>query len=82
MCAAAATHDQGGTLDLILTHVSFKEKLQPPVIIPSSTRSDYFLVLFDAELKPKVCEDLRLSGSLATGDSRTLILMNYSRLTL
>ena len=56
------THDQGGTLDLILTHVSFKDKLQPPVIIPSSTRSDHFLVHFDVELKPKVCEDLRFSS--------------------
>ena len=56
------THDQGGTLDLILTHKSFKSKLQAPVIIPSSTTSDHFLVQFDAELKPKLCEDVTFSN--------------------
>jgi len=56
------THDQGGTLDLILTRKSFMDKLQTPVINPRCIRSDHFLVQFDAELKPKPCEDLGFSS--------------------
>ena len=44
------THEDGGTLDLFLTHEGFKSKLQTPNIIPPSTKSDHFLVVVDADL--------------------------------
>ena len=56
------THDEGGTLDLIMTHQNFMCKLQSPDIIPSSTSSDHFLVLFDANLIPKIDEDIIFSN--------------------
>lgn len=45
------THDQGGTLDLVITNQSFAEKMGEFDIHQSSTSSDHFLVLFDVELK-------------------------------
>lgn len=51
------THDQGGTLDLVLTSQSFRHKLESLDIIPSRTSSDHFLVLFDADLKPNPGKD-------------------------
>ena len=52
------THDQGGTLDLVITSQTFKSKLGSFQIIPSSTSSDHFLVLFDADLTHKAdCND-------------------------
>ena len=45
------THDQGGTLDLVITNRSFAEKMSNFGIHQSSTSSDHFLILFDVELK-------------------------------
>ena len=56
------THEDGGTLDLILTHERFKSKLQAPTIIPPSTTSDHFLVLVDADLTPNQIEKVNLTN--------------------
>ena len=56
------THEDGWTLDLILTHKRFQNKLQMHAIIPSSTNSDHFLVLFDADLTPKQDEKVTFSN--------------------
>ena len=53
------THDQGGTLDLVVTNRAFKEKLTSFEICPSRTKSDHFLVLFDADIKTKTKEDAK-----------------------
>ena len=45
------THDQGGTLDLVITNQSFARKMGNFGIRQSRTSSDHFLVLFDVELK-------------------------------
>ena len=45
------THDQGGTLDLVITTRAFRDKVGAFEIIESGTNSDHYLVLFDVELK-------------------------------
>ena len=47
------THDQDGTLDLVMTSKTFRSKLASLEIIPSSTRSDHFLVVFDVDVTHK-----------------------------
>ena len=47
------THDQDGTLDLVITSKTFRSKLASLEIIPSSTRSDHFLVVFDVDVTHK-----------------------------
>ena len=56
------THEQGGTLDLILTHQKLTNRLGKPVIIPSSTSSDHFLVMFEANFTPKRDEEVVFSN--------------------
>ena len=51
------THDQGGTLDLVVTNKALRRKLSLFKICPSRTKSDHFLVLFDADIKPKIPKD-------------------------
>ena len=45
------THDQGGTLDLVITTKAFGNKIGSFNIQESGTSSDHFLVIFDADLK-------------------------------
>jgi len=45
------THDQGGTLDLIITDKEFGSRMGDVDIRHSGTNSDHFLVLLDAKLK-------------------------------
>lgn len=44
------THEQGGTLDLVITSESFGKKIGSFDICPARTKSDHFLVLFDVTL--------------------------------
>lgn len=44
------THEQGGTLDLVITSESFGKKIGSFDICQSRTKSDHFLVLFDVAL--------------------------------
>ena len=53
------THDQGGTLDLVITNHSFARKMGSFDIRQSRTTSDHFLVLFDVELKISPKDDNR-----------------------
>ena len=45
------THDDGGTLDLVITTRAFGNRIGSFNIHKSGTRSDHFVVLFDADLK-------------------------------
>lgn len=45
------THEQGGTLDLVITTDAIKSKLSSFEICPSRTTSDHYLVLFDADFR-------------------------------
>ena len=57
------THDQGGTLDLVITSKTFRSKLTSFEIIPSRTTSDHFLVVFDADFVHKAeCDDNKYSN--------------------
>ena len=49
-----ATHNMGGTLDLVITAENMLKKFQGPVeVVASGTNSDHYLVFFDVELKIK-----------------------------
>ena len=45
------THDQGGTLDLVITTQSLENKISNFGIVQSRTSSDHFLVLFDVDTR-------------------------------
>ena len=45
------THDQGGTLDLVITTQSLESKISNFGIVQSRTSSDHFLVLFDVDTR-------------------------------
>jgi len=45
------THDQGGTLDLVITSNTFSSKMNSFDVRHSGTNSDHYLVMFDVDLK-------------------------------
>lgn len=57
-----ATHNQGGTLDLVITTEEMNRKIQGPIsILKSGTTSDHHLVWFDALLKTKSLQSEQVS---------------------
>ena len=51
------THDQGGTLDLVITNTTFGSRIGPFDICHSRTTSDHSLVLFEVDLKVNPSDD-------------------------
>ena len=51
------THDQGGTLDLVITNTTFGSRIGPFDICHSRTTSDHSLVLFEVDLKVNASDD-------------------------
>ena len=56
-CPLVPTHEQGGTLDLLITSKEMKDRLQNITISESVTGTDHYLVTFDLEmaLEEKMC---------------------------
>ena len=68
------THDQGGTLDLVITSEQLNTKFGPINIIDSGIRSDHFLVKFDIEVE-------LTSSDLGVG-TKTLSYRDYTNIVL
>lgn len=73
------THDQGGTLDLVITSEQLNTKLGPISIIDSGIRSDHFLVKFDIEVE-LTASDLGVgTKTLSYRDYKTIVLEDFKK---
>ena len=73
------THDQGGTLDLVITTEQLKDKLGPINIIESGTSSDHFLVKFDISVEPTVSNIGAVTKKLSYRNYKTILLDDFKK---